>query len=66
MPTTAKKSARLRANEPMTIELQPHAKQVDFNSKEMRDELDKVKRKIQDVLDNSMVDTKKLSIHFTV
>lgn len=65
MPNTAKK-AQSGSAEQFTIELQPDAKQVDFNSKEIRDELDKVKEKIQRALENAMVDTQKLSIHFTV
>ena len=48
------------------IELQPDVKQVDFNSKEIKDELEKVKEKIQTALENAVVDTQKLSFPFTV
>lgn len=66
MRTPEKKTARSAATILVTIELQPNAKQVDFNSKEIRDELEKVKERIQLVLNNAMVDSRKLSNHFTV
>lgn len=66
MSATTKKSNHFETKLTFVIELQPEAQQVDFNSKEINEELEKVKQKIRVHLDNAVVDTKKLSAHFTV
>lgn len=66
MPNSLQTTYFSGAVQQITIELQPDVKQVDFNSKEIKEELEKVKEKIQAALENAVVDTQKLSFPFTV
>jgi len=39
---------------------------IDFNSKNIKEQFDSVKEEIKLVLDGANIDTKKLSLHFTI
>ena len=39
---------------------------VDFNSIEIKKQLEDVKKKIKEVMDNAQVDVEKLSTHFSI
>jgi YD repeat-containing protein len=48
------------------FEVDPNAKQVDFDSEEIRKEFKEVQKHISEIMENAKIDTSKLHIKFTI